>query len=215
MKLRARRYWLSFLALTFLAALAANPALTLAYTSYQASAGFSASQGSNQWYYQKWDGSSYTNLTNYDSGAWKGETYLFVEDDTQHPDASDSVRTWIAPSSGIVVITGNVAKEDTSGPSNLSDGVNAKILLNSTELYNRDIAYNDGDGHDVDITVLVNQGDALYFRVNKRGTVWYDETRWNPTVTYVQSTFDAVDDFSGTQGSSQWYYQKWDGSSYT
>ena len=83
--------------------------------SYQASTGFSSTQGANNWSYQYWNGSTYINMTwNSTNTYWeKSGTYSLVSNSGQHPDASeDSVRKFTAPTAGAVTITGTVKKGD-------------------------------------------------------------------------------------------------------
>src|SRR4029453_13958085 len=64
-----------------------NPTVTFVpapTTTYKASQGFSGTQGQNQWYYQQWNGSAYTNLFGFDAtnqrwyGAGGGYPYIWV-----------------------------------------------------------------------------------------------------------------------------------------
>jgi RHS repeat-associated protein len=158
-------------------------------TTYTASTQFSSTQGQGQWYYQYWNGSSYIDMTwDATNNVWTApQLYLWVWSNGQHPGSiGDSVRKWVAPRAGTVHVTGQVRKGDTTGGS----GVNAKVLLNASTLFNQDIAYNDGVGYAVDLTVTVAAGDAVYFRVNANGNTNNDSTAWDPTIEY-QSTAPA------------------------
>jgi hypothetical protein len=154
-------------------------------TPYLASAGFSGAQGSNQWLYQEWDGSAYHDMPAYlsDMGVWNGsQTYLRIGAGTQHPDAHDSVRTWVAPTAGTVVLAGTVRMGGTGG-----DGVIASIKKNGSMIWGpTTIAGTDTvTGASYDFQVSVNEGDKLYFIVNKNGTHYYDATMWDPSVTIL------------------------------
>jgi len=195
-------------------------------TTYQASDAFDASpgtQGQDGWYYQEWNGSSYSNLT-WDSGnqRWQGsQTYLRITRTTLHPESSyDAVRKWEVPALGSARIRGNVAKNDTGG----GDGVVVKIMLNSTVIWGPyTIAYNDTTGLNYDFTENVGPGDVLYFIVSKNSAIAYDLTNWDPiidltTTSAAPVTYHASDSFSdglGIQGKDLWYNQQWNGSSYT
>ncbi|WP_159888664.1 GBS Bsp-like repeat-containing protein [Paenibacillus puerhi] len=173
---------------------------TVARTAYQApsalnhtevpnsaASGFSSVQGANNWSYQEWDGSTFTDMM-WDAvnNRWKGtSTYNLVFASEQHPDVKDSVRKWTAPVPGEVRITGNVRKANTS----FGDGVQVKIMKNQTQLWPtsgwQSIAFNDGIGYNVDISTNVLTGDALYFIVNKKENNYADSTAWNPVITYL------------------------------
>lgn len=183
-----------------------------------ASTGFSGTQGTNQWSYQMWNGSSYTDLT-YDAGTSRwgvtGDANLLIFATSQNPGASaDSVRKWTAPSTGMIAITGNIRKGNTGG----GDGVNAKILHNTTQIYSQDVAYNDDVGYNVNLTRSVTAGDVIYFRLNRKGANnWFDNTLWDPVVTYYTPTdkYNAFRDYSSLQGLNNWFYQRWNGTTYT
>ncbi len=181
---------------------------------YQASDGFSSTQGSNGWSYQSWNGSSYSNMT-WDSAnnRWAvSGTYSIIGSDWQHADATDSARKFTVPAAGSVQITGQIYKTDISG----GDGVNVKIMKNSTQIWPASgwqaIAYNDSTGVSVNVTTNVSVGDAIYFVMNKNGTNGNDTTHWDPVISYGGS---ASAGFSSTQGSNGWSYQSWNGSSYS
>lgn len=147
---------------------------------YKASKGFSGGQGWHRWYYQQWNGTSYSNMT-WDTvnNRWHGsQTYCQIMQSKQHPDTNDSVRKWVAPYAGTVKITGTVKKENTSG-----NGVDVTIKKNSSTVWGTHlITTTSGMAHD--ITVTVSAGDSLYFIVNRNGDNAYDTTLWDPEVTY-------------------------------
>ncbi|MBP1994421.1 hypothetical protein [Paenibacillus eucommiae] len=151
---------------------------------YQASSGFSGTQGQNQWYYMYGNGSTYTNMT-WDgaNSRWYGAgSYNWVSAGVMHPgNTTDAVRKWVAPASGSITITGNVAKNDVGG----GDGVNAQIIHNTTNIYNQDIAYNNSTGYDVNLTLSVTAGDAIYFRLNRKSTQTFDLTNWDPVIAFT------------------------------
>ncbi|MBW4081740.1 hypothetical protein [Paenibacillus sp. S150] len=157
---------------------------------YVASTGFSSQQGLNQWYYQQWNGSSYSNMT-WDStyGRWKGTpAYTLVMSNGQHPDAQDSVRKWLSPKAGIIHITGVVKKGDIS----YGDGVLVKVMKNQEQLWPasgwQSIQYNDSTGYELNVTTSVSSGDSIYFIVNKNVTTYADTTAWDPVITYVNNS---------------------------
>lgn len=153
---------------------------------FNAAAGFSSTQGANQWSYEYWDGSAYTAMTwDAASGVWrKSGMNAIVGDSWQHPDNGvDSVRKFTAPQAGTVTITGNVAKLVTGG-----DGVNVRILKNGTQIWPASgwqfIGPNDTAGVSVNLTATVATGDVLRFIVNQYSLSSYDNTAWNPVIAY-------------------------------
>jgi YD repeat-containing protein len=167
-------------------------------------------QGNGNWYYQEWNGKEYTNLK-YKNGYWEGSNpYTIINKDIHHPAETDSVRTWIAPKSGLIRITGNVAKVDING----GDGVVAKVLKKNIQLWSQIVAYNDSTGYEVGMTVAVNAGDPIYFVINKNGANANDSTSWKPVITYVESQ-SAYEAYGNIQGNGNWYYQEWNEKEYT
>ncbi|MFC5404746.1 hypothetical protein [Cohnella soli] len=153
---------------------------------YQASANFSSTQGSANWYYQEWNGTAYSNLATYDAvnQQWVGsQPYVLVMKNAQHPDTNDSVRKWVAPANGYVNVKGNVRMYASGG-----DGVKVTIKQNNTTVWGtQTIAGTDTTtGIDHDFTVAVAAGDALYFIVNKNGNNYFDSTLWDPRLFFYQ-----------------------------
>jgi hypothetical protein len=182
---------------------------------YPAFSDFSSVQGQRNWYYQQWNGSTYSNMT-WDSAnnRWQGsETFILVGDNWQHPDNSyDSVRKWVAPNSGKVRLSG-IARKSLLGVG--GDGVVVTIKKNGETLWGpKTIAGDDISGISHNFETSVNVGDAIYFIVNKNGNTSYDTTEWSPMVTYTDK-WTASEDFSSTQGQNQWYYQQRNGSTYS
>ncbi|GEM_PF-469304 len=183
--------------------------------SYQASIGFGSVQGANQWSYQYWNGSTYTDMS-WDSGnvRWaKSGTFSIVGNNWQHPDTNaDSVRKFTAPRAGILQITGVVRKGDVGG-----DGVKVKIVKNGTQIWPtsgwQSIGPNDTTGYSVNVDIAVAANDAIYFIVNSNSDISYDKTVWDPVLSYKD--FQASIGFGNIQGADQWSYQYWNGSAYT
>ncbi|MGF7036582.1 subtilisin family serine protease/N-acetylneuraminic acid mutarotase [Paenibacillus mucilaginosus] len=149
---------------------------------------FSEIQGKNNWYYQEWNGTSYVDMTwDPSNQRWKGAgQYSLNMKDGLHPEGTDAVRKWVAPTDGRVQITGRVFKGSLTG----GDGVQVRILKNTVKIWPagaewQDIAFNDGIGAQVDTSIDVKAGDALYFIVNQKSNNGYDTTRWSPTITYM------------------------------
>ena len=103
----------------------------------------------------------------------------------QHPDVNDSVKKWVAPASGTVVIraSGNISVGSGTG----ADGVRVKVLKNSSNIWPASGWQTISAGGSVSFpqqTVTVNAGDALYFIVNRNGNASFDTTQWEPVIEY-------------------------------
>jgi hypothetical protein len=155
---------------------------------FRASAGFSSTQGANQWRYeQRGAGSVYSELSwNATAGRWVGASAdTLVSTTTQHPDVNASVRTWIAPQAGTVRITGQVAKAESAAG---GDGVRAIILKGGLQLWPASgwtsVGPADSVGVSHDVTVTVAAGDKIRFLVDRNQTSSFDTTTWDPVVRY-------------------------------
>ena len=157
---------------------------------YQASTDFSSTQGYQNWYYVEKTTSGYLNMSwNAAGGYWNGvNSWCRVAKEWQHPQANDSVRKWVAPYSGTIIVSsnGNVRKIDASS----GDGVKVRFLKNSALLWEEVISGTDNVGVCFPERVVeVNVGDVLYFEVNQNGTEYYDITAWDPVIEYYKFTF--------------------------
>ncbi len=156
---------------------------------YHAAGGFSGVQGNNGWSYQFFNGSSYNNISPYDTASehWGAGGYVSRFD--LLPDSCGScwiARVWTAPKAGTVSLRGRAFKNDLSG----GDGVQVRISKNSSAIYNaRNLAYNDGSGVDTNLDgVTVAAGDVLRFEVNANSNASGDLTSWTPVVAYTASS---------------------------
>ena len=188
-----------------------DPKIEYKSYSYQASKDFNANQGLNGWYYMEKLADGYTELKwNTANNQWEGSKgYLIVGSNYQHPDNNNytSVRKWVAPVSGNIIITsnGNIRKKDTSG----GDGVIVKVYKNDIEIWSNNIAGTDGKGVSFPARSLeVKEGDAIYFEVNGNKDVYYDTTIWDPKIEYKSYSFQASKDFNAKQGLNGWYYME-------
>jgi hypothetical protein len=177
---------------------------------YQASADDNATQGYRNWYYMEKSAAGYKEMT-YDTAShcWKGSAACCqINGGWQHPDVNDSVRKWVAPYSGSIMVTsnGNIRKSDIGG----GDGVIARLVKNSNLLWETKISWNDGVGVNFPARVIeVNAGDALYFEINQNGNRNYDSTIWDPTIEYKEiPAYQASADDNATQGYRNWYYME-------
>lgn len=167
--------------------LSGGPA-SAATTVYTASAGFSGTQGVNQWRYQKLAGSTYTNLPAYVPGTahWEDSTnsYPWIGAGQAHPDnAAAVVRTWTAPSPGTVTVSGAVHKGDALG-----DGVIASVRKNNSVLWSATVV-NTTDVNPSGVSgIPVAAGDRIQFVVDKNGNMDNDHTFWNPAVSFTSSS---------------------------
>ncbi|WP_458122461.1 right-handed parallel beta-helix repeat-containing protein [Paenibacillus sp. Z6-24] len=150
---------------------------------YQASAGYSSTQGTNQWHYEKLSGTTYSNLT-YQPGTsrWdNGGTYPWITASAQHPgNDADSVRTWIAPANGTITITGAVEKGSADG-----DGILATIKKDDTTLWSQKVQSTTGVTPSGVSKIAVQQGTAIHFIVNRVGSISFDHTLWNPAIAFT------------------------------
>ncbi|TSC71560.1 MAG: hypothetical protein G01um101470_555 [Parcubacteria group bacterium Gr01-1014_70] len=141
-----------------------------ATTIYQASTGFSSTQGANGWSYRDSSGANLTYYTNHvecsGEPCWHGsEPYLLLKPYGGHPGTTkDSVRRWTSPGTGSVRITGNV--HDTGGVCS-SDGIVATIKNGSTVLWQQTITDGDTVGKNFDLTSTVSSGSTIDFQLNR------------------------------------------------
>ncbi|MBM7568379.1 hypothetical protein [Paenibacillus sacheonensis] len=156
---------------------------------------FSGTQGSNNWSYQSYNGSSWSNLSYYDSSAkaWQTNSSTSVpsvKQFEQAPGTSGKIaRAWTAPSTGQISIRGRILKSDYSG----GDGVTARITKNGTRIWpsggDQSIGYNDKVGvEQVLDSISVNAGDVIRFEVDGSGNNTADTVSWSPAVGYTSFT---------------------------
>jgi len=199
-----------------ISSITASPSLSYTFSqlgnSFSADIDYSNVQGFKNWFYLEGSEGNYKSMV-WD-GYWKGSSqYLLIGKGLQHPEHNDSVLKWLAPQTGLIRITGTVAKSNTS----CGDGVRVKIKKDNAQIWPltgwQEIAYNDSKGFSIDRTVSVNIGDSVFFIVNQGNESGCDGTNWSPTITYNQSDVASVQ-FSSVQGGGNWFYQEWDGTTY-
>ncbi|MBR2584035.1 MAG: PD40 domain-containing protein [Thermoguttaceae bacterium] len=144
----------------------------------------------------------------YNSSYWIGSTnWCRVGRDWQHPgDNAASVRTFIAPKSGEVEITGEAAKYHVDPA---TDGVVVTIFQNDRQLWKAEIDGGDDRGWRFFIKVPVEKDDAIRFIVQKRGDIPCDTTRLDPVITYCdtpQAVYRASEDFT-LDDATPWRYE--------
>ncbi|MEM9931076.1 MAG: SpvB/TcaC N-terminal domain-containing protein, partial [Bacteroidota bacterium] len=115
----------------------------------------------------------------------------------------DVIRSWEAPYSGTVAITGDIALVAQPGIDdyNREDGVSVKIELGTGGftpnliLYQTDIGANDYAARTPTgvNNIPVNAGQRIYFRVQSIFDGAYDRVQWDPIITYVGEDATATD----------------------
>ena len=160
--------------------------------SYRASAGFCSLMGKNNWYYQQWNGSDYSDLTFISDEAhprmyWFGKGNCEVGPNYQTPGDGAAIRKWVAPHGGTIRIEGTVISSESD-----NEGAFANIRLNSDKIWpNNNVGNGEPASHDLKLTVI--QGDAIAFVVGgkdpaSKSTISAStKVFWDPVITYTQS----------------------------
>ncbi|SFT04445.1 hypothetical protein SAMN05428962_3939 [Paenibacillus sp. BC26] len=190
-----------------------NLQITNSSNIYHAAKQFSSTQGSSNWSYKAYNGSSWSNLGYYDTtgNIWQASSVSNVPQVSQfemHPDTGVGkivARAWTAPTSGTVSIRGRVLKSVIAG----GDGVVARITKNGTRIWpaggDQSVAYNDRFGYESNLDgVTVAAGDEIRFEITSgaAGSNQYDNVSWSPAVAYTASSIAAQWDFA-TAGSTE------------
>jgi RHS repeat-associated protein len=106
----------------------------------------------------------------------------------------DSLRRWVAPFTGKINVTGEVALAK-AGPAT-ADGVRVAIQHEDTELFSV-VIDNPTDLTPKPITGLtdiqVKAGERVYFRVNSRNDGTFDTVTFDPTIAYTEVNGASVD----------------------
>lgn len=194
--------------------------------SYQQFSDLSRVQGLNEWYYQQWDGTSYSSMTwNTSLNMWVGDqTFCRVFRGGMHPDTNNAVMEWKAPRTGTIKISaGSIWVPNAGG-----DGVKVKVLKGTTNVWPSSGWQSISAASSVsfpETTVTVAKDDILYFIGNKNVNNTCDTIYWNPIINYVSDAQQGINPafsdsykyslgYSGTQGQNQWYYMQYNGSTY-
>lgn len=145
-------------------------------------------QGYKNWYYQSYDGSSWSNLSWTSPGYFGSSSSNITLFDTL-PDATSThkiARAYIAPFTGSVQIRGwaFLPYNNYGG-----DGVRIKITKNGTTIWgSQTIGGSDTSGYATNVSnVWVNVGDIIRFEVDcgSSNNNSYDNVSWIPTVAYT------------------------------
>lgn len=158
---------------------------------YNGASQFSDAQGQNQWSYQLFNGSSYTNLSYDSTNQWWGSSSGYVSRFDLLPNSASSnwvSRAWTAPSGGTISIRGWVLKNDIAG----GDGVKVCISKNGNVIWPAEgncqsIAYDDDIGMATNLnSVTVAANDVIRFEVNnaENGNASNDVTSWSASIAY-------------------------------
>ncbi len=161
---------------------------------YRLSEQYSSVQGQNGWRYMYHDGSGYVDMT-WDGAKWKGPntvSFLFIEPSTHMiAETYDAVPAWEAPLSGTVRIRGTAKMDDDGGEAcyGCGDGIRVKIMKNGSQVWPssgwQSIQATDLVGVSHDATIEVQQGDRVYFVMNRNGNPYFDGASWNPAIEYI------------------------------
>ena len=153
---------------------------------YNAQTDYSSTQGYRNWYYQYFNGSTYANMTyGYSSviggTTWsKPGTWCLVYADTVHPgNSAESTRRWNINGNYSALMVGNARKQNTNSG---GDGVYARILKNSSYLWNQFIATTDSVGYNYSVDTDITSSDYLYFRLHQNANCNYDGTYFTPII---------------------------------
>ncbi|MHB1484840.1 MAG: carbohydrate binding domain-containing protein [Saccharofermentanales bacterium] len=150
---------------------------------------FLGTQGANNWSYQSYNGSSWSNLSYDSTNGFYGTTSNFISRFETLPDATSThmtARTYTAPYSGIINIRGwaYLPYNNQGG-----DGVRVKITKNGTTQWGtQTISGTNTTGYSTNVNDLeVDAGDVIRFEVDcgSSSNNSYDNVSWIPTIAYV------------------------------
>lgn len=146
--------------------------------------------GIGNWYYQSYNGTTYTNMTHVHDQSyndyWTGGGAKISRVSQNPAVGTEAVVKWVSPVIGTITISGRpeyIVSDRSQG-----DGADLKIMKNSTQLWAATLApttyATESATHSV--AVSVTTGDIIYFRVNaktdsntSKESIW-----WNPQITY-------------------------------
>jgi hypothetical protein len=175
-------------------------AFEYAAESYRASAGFSAVAGKNNWYYSRWDGTTYDTLGFLDFApkvvpdpttgrrleqrsfvnAWVDEDGCTVGNNFQRAGNHRVVRRWFSPRKGRIRIEWTVHTDSGGG-----GDVALSIMKNNREAWSSSLAEAVG-APSGDVTMDVEQGDAVSFAAGNTAGEGGQNVIWDPVITYEE-----------------------------
>ena len=167
---------------------------------YTAAGGYFAGQdysyqGANGWSYEEWTGSTHAKMKwngarghmgNYEGpGGQRSQNSVIGASWMAPGRTADAVRVFTLPHSGLVTVTATIHKDLYHA---YGDGVQVKILKNQEQVWPQAgweaIDATDVAGKSMSLKISVQQGDKLFFVLNRKGDATDDETVWNPQIAY-------------------------------
>ncbi len=179
--------------------------------------GFSGVQGTNGWSYGYLSSTGSQGMfSSYDAadtmygfgsaGTWLGDNGERVIKEGQHPgyDGTNTyatVRRWTSDVSGLVRISGQLAKLDNGSANPASDGVVGAVYLNTASQYTNTLASGDTTGVKYSFYAQVNVGDTINFLLDPRANHYCDATKFTATIANAEATtVDLADIVGGGNG---------------
>ena len=172
---------------------------------------FSSVQGQNNWSYQYNAGSSWANISPYDSVNARWGSNGYVSRFNLLPDTCSScwiARAWTASTAGSISLRGRALKYDSNG----GDGVKIRITKNGSVVWPTNgtpqaIGASDLSGYNTNLDDLaVNAGDVVRFELNNggNGNATNDLLSWAPTVAYTSDIRIVDDSYNNITYSGTW-----------
>lgn len=146
---------------------------------------FTGTQGSNNWYYQYWDGSQFVNMTFNNPGQyWESPgTLAKIYTTALFPDVNkETTLVWVAPKTGYIRVNLRPRKPSWS---TCGDGAYGGVYKNQVLQQNFDINGNNTTGTATQLLISVNTNDRIEFRVNRRNNSDCDNVTMNPTISFT------------------------------
>ena len=171
--------------------------LTAGQVAFQASEGFDQLQGQNQWYYALSSvrgGVSNLAFVSFDmtNRVWRYPNTsggsLIGTNYQQNSSTNDTIRVFVAPYGGLIVISNTVTMTNTSSGEMVRVLVNTNVLMNWSYVSNLTTPFA--------LTTNVAAGDRLQFQLSSASNNATGVVFWDPFIQFVYKrtfTFDARD----------------------
>ncbi|MGG1515483.1 Ig-like domain-containing protein [Paenibacillus oryzisoli] len=188
--------------LALIIVLSAIPVNTVAYAEpnimpvFQASTGFSGTQGTNNWRYQYrvFDAAAFADIPNYSDFSWwkmpvNWDWGRVLSDMITPGTQADTARTFVVPETGSITIT--AAQAITINPST-NGGARLKVMKNGTQIWPQSGEWQpllaDQPINFPGLNLSVARGDRIYFIVNSGAdhVNGMDDILWDPLITYSE-----------------------------
>lgn len=188
---------------------------------------FSGTQGLHGWHYGFWDRTADSDgqyapgeFTEFAPAAFNGANWAFgtqppntaIFPVSQVPNGADAgheqwvIRRWVSNYAGLVNVSGNIRKTDTSG----GDGTRNAIYVNGSTALVQHLLFNDGVGTNYSVNIPVSVGTTVDIVTTPKTTGVADRTRFIATIQEVHNALaDGVQGFSGVQGANGWSYGRY------